>query len=158
MRKFHKVSTEQMKKDFKRESLEELEIKLPKRGTKLSAGYDFFAPFDFKLEPNETIKIPTGIKAEMKVDNVLELYTRSSLGFKYFSRLANDVGIVDADYINSKNEGHIFIKIRNEGEKTLSVKKGEAFAQGIFKRYLLVKGDDFENGEDRDGGMGSTNK
>lgn len=43
-------------------------LKLPRRATKGSAGYDFFAPFAFTLAPGETIKIPTGIRAEMKED------------------------------------------------------------------------------------------
>ena len=39
----------------------------------------------------------------------LGIYIRSSLGFKYNIRMCNQVGIIDADYYNNKdNEGHIF--------------------------------------------------
>lgn len=134
------------------------DIKKPVRGTRHSAGYDFFSPFTFTLEPNEDIKIPTGICSYMLEDEVLFIHTRSSLGFKYYSRLANVTGVVDCDYFgNENNEGHVFIKIRNEGTKSMTINKGEAFAQGIFQKYLLVDGDSCEIGKDRVGGIGSTN-
>lgn len=134
-------------------------IKIPKRATKGSAGYDFFSPYSFDLAPNESIKIPTGIKSYMLDDEVLEIYPRSSLGFKNFLRLANTVGIVDSSYFNNKsNEGHIFIKVRNEGEDMLEVNAGDAIAQGIFKSYLTVDNEDEDELEDRTGGIGSTGK
>ena len=133
------------------------DLKLPRRATKGSAGYDFFAPFDFSLEPGETIKIPTGIKAKISEGFVLKEYPRSSLGFNYRVRLDNTVGIIDSDYYNNeKNEGHIFIKITNEGNKTLEVKKGDAFCQGIFSEYFLAEEEEVT--EERTGGIGSTSK
>lgn len=133
-------------------------IKLPKRSTKNSAGYDFYAPYDIHLNPGEDIKIPTGIRAYMQEDEVLMIYPRSGLGFKYYTRLANSIGIIDSDYYYSDNEGHIWVKLRNEGDKELVINKGEAFCQGIFTKYLLVDGDDFENGKERNGGFGSTSE
>ncbi len=132
-------------------------IKLPKRATKGSAGYDFYAPINFTLQPNETIKIATGIRAYMEDSWVLKIYPRSGLGFKYRLGLNNTVGIIDQDYYYSDNEGHIQIKLTNatnEG-KTLLVKKGEAFAQGIFIEYGITFDDDTT--EVRNGGFGSTN-
>lgn len=92
-------------------------LKLPRRATKGSAGYDFFAPFAFTLAPGETIKIPTGIRAEMKEDWVLQIYPRSGLGFKYRLQMNNTVGIIDSDYFFSDNEGHIFMKITNDSNE-----------------------------------------
>lgn len=133
-------------------------IKLPHRATKGSAGYDFYAPFDFELNPGETIKIPTGVRT--KIDNgwVLQIFPRSSLGFKYRAQLDNTVGIIDSDYYNSDNEGHIFIKITNDSRNNtkLSIKAGEAFAQGIFIKYGLTADDNVT--AIRNGGIGSTNK
>ena len=108
-------------------------LKLPKRATKGSAGYDFFAPFTFKLTPGETIKIPTGIRAEMQEDWVLQIYPRSGLGFKYRLQMNNTVGIIDSDYFFSDNEGHIFMKITNDSNegKTVEIPAGmmrKAFA------------------------------
>lgn len=158
-RGFEFISTEQGLKDFGAKCAEELHLQLPKRGTKASAGYDIFAPFDIELQPNEEINIPTGLKAYMQLGEVLMAFPRSGLGFKYYCRLANTVGIIDQDYYNNlKNEGHMFVKIRNEGDKVLTIKKGDGMCQMIFMPFLLADGDSFDNGDDRSGGFGSTTK
>ena len=133
-------------------------VMLPKRATKGSAGYDFYSPIDFTLNPGETIKIATGIRAYMEEGWVLKIYPRSGLGFKYRLGLNNTVGIIDQDYYFSDNEGHIQIKMTNASNegKSLSIKAGEAFAQGIFLEYGLTYDDDAT--EERNGGFGSTNK
>lgn len=131
-------------------------IKIPKRATSGSAGYDFFAPFDFSLVPGATIKIPTGIRCILKEGFVLKEYPRSGLGFKYRVRLDNTVGIIDSDYYKSDNEGHIFIKITNEGQQILEVKQGEAFCQGIIVEHFYAEEDEVT--EQRNGGFGSTSK
>ena len=56
-------------------------IRLPRRATAGSAGYDFFAPADITLRPGETIKIPTGVRVWMEPEWVLKCYPRSGLGF-----------------------------------------------------------------------------
>ena len=131
-------------------------IELPKRATAGSAGYDFFSPVDFELKPGESIKIPTGIRAEMENDWVLKLYPRSGLGFKFRLQLNNTVGIIDSDYFYSDNEGHIFIKITNDSNegKTVQVQAGTGFAQGIFLEYGITVDDDAT--AVRNGGFGST--
>ena len=97
---------------------------------------------DITLKPNEIIKIPTGIKARLMEDEVLLIVVRSSMGFKYNIRLVNQVGVVDSDYYNNEsNEGHIFVKLQNEGLETVSFKAGDRFAQGIFMKYLLTDSD-----------------
>lgn len=155
-RGFEIISKEQLNRDFNKDV--EYEIKLPKRSTKESAGYDIFAPYDFQIVPNEEIKIPTGLKAQMQKGEALFIFPRSGLGFKYYTRLANTIGVIDSDYINSDNEGHIWVKVRNEGDKCLTIKQGEAFCQAIFIPFLLVDGDNFDEGKDRNGGFGSTTK
>ncbi len=160
IRGFEKISFEQYVKDVggeRHELAEEyFDIKLPRRATAKSAGHDIYSPFSFELNPGETIKIPTGIKAYMQDDEVLKIYIRSSLGFKYDVVLSNNVGVIDADYADALNEGHIWIKLINHGDKTLSIKKGEAIAQGIFEKYLKVD-DDKPVKDERVGGIGSTN-
>lgn len=152
--KFEKVSLT----EFAKSSKERLynDIILPKRATSGSAGYDFFAPEDFTLKPNETIKIPTGIRVKIDEGWVLNIYPRSSLGFKYRLRLDNTVGIIDSDYYFADNEGHIFIKITNCGDKELFVEKNKAFAQGVFTPYGITVDDDAT--DTRTGGFGSTDK
>ena len=115
--KFHKVSLEQFTEGWKdtfgetdKEKIREIyeEIKLPKRATSGSAGYDFFAPVSLTIAPGETVKIPTGIRVEMEENWVLKCYPRSGLGFKYRLQLNNTVGIIDSDYFYSDNEAIFF--------------------------------------------------
>ena len=128
---------------------------LPRRATAGSAGYDFFSPLSFSLAPGACVRIPTGVRARIDDGWVLMLFPRSGLGFKYRLQLNNTVGIVDADYFGARNEGHIFIKLTNAGDRPLSVAAGEAFAQGVFLPFGLTLDDDA--GGERLGGFGSTN-
>ena len=164
--KFCTVSEEQFIKDteefegLNKGKAKELyeNINMPKRATKYSAGYDFFTYVDLVINPGETKKIPTGIRCKINDDFVLLIAPRSSLGFKYRLQLDNTIGVIDADYFNAKNEGHIFIKVTNDSKsnKVLELKAGEAFAQGLFMEYGITEDDDVN--EERVGGFGSTNK
>ena len=127
---------------------------LPCRATAGSAGYDFFSPLSFSLAPGSCVRIPTGVRARIDDGWVLMLFPRSGLGFKYRLQLNNTVGVVDADYFGARNEGHIFIKLTNAGDRTVSVGAGEAFAQGIFLPFGLTDDDDARG--ERTGGFGST--
>ena len=165
--KFHKVSWEQFEKDWvdtfgeqPEEKIREIYegIKLPKRATTGSAGYDFYAPDDFVIEPGKTIKIPTGIRVEMEENWVLKCYPRSGLGFKFRLQLNNTVGIIDSDYYGSDNEGHIQVKLTNDSRegKTVEVEAGTGFSQGIFVEYGITVDDEAD--EVRNGGFGSTTR
>ncbi len=134
------------------------EIVLPQRGTAGSAGYDFYSPLDFTLEPGQFIKIPTGIRARIDEGWVLTIYPRSGQGFKYRLQLYNSVGVIDSDYFKAANEGHIQIKIVNANSegKVLTVRRGEAFAQGVFLPYGITT-DDAASAV-RTGGFGSTDR
>ncbi len=162
--KFYKVSYEQFKEGMidafsvKEEEVRRIydEIKLPKRATKGSAGYDFYTPIALCIKPGETVKIPTGIRVEIECNWVLKCYPRSGLGFKFRLQLNNTVGIIDSDYFYSDNEGHIFAKITNDTNenKTIEIEKGTGFMQGIFVEYGITMDDDVI--EVRNGGFGST--
>ena len=165
--KFEKVTLNQFEKDylnaFPELTIKNIEliynrIKLPKRATKGSAGYDFYTPIPFSLEPKHNIKIPTGIRCSINPDWVLKCYPRSGLGFKYRLQCNNTVGIIDSDYYYSDNEGHIFLKMTNDSneDKTVTVNRGDGFAQGIFVEYGITLDDNVT--DIRNGGMGSTTK
>ncbi|MDR1017511.1 MAG: deoxyuridine 5'-triphosphate nucleotidohydrolase [Lachnospiraceae bacterium] len=149
----HEVMPEKLEEEV--EILYE-ELKLPRRATKGSAGYDFFAPYSFDLKPGQTVKIPTGIRVVMDESWVLMCFPRSGLGFKYRLQLNNTVGIIDSDYYYSDNEGHIFAKLTNDSNenKSLVIQLGQGFMQGIFLQYGLIEGDD--TATERNGGFGST--
>lgn len=155
---FEKISLKQFIKDTNLDESTYNSFNLPKRSTKNSAGYDFEALSSFTLKPNESKLIPLGIKAKMNEDEILMIFVRSSQGIKYNIRMCNQVGIIDSDYYNNEdNEGHIFIKLQNEGEKDYTVKKGDKIAQGVFINFLKIDNEE-ENINQRKGGFGSTNK
>lgn len=165
--KFEKVSFEQFLKDYRAifgdDGISDdvvkncwVNIKLPKRATKGSAGYDFFLPFAVELYPKNDITIPTGIRCQIKDGEFLSIYSRSGLGMKNYWRTANILPVVDADYYGAENEGHILIKIRMEttGGDPKMVGTGQAFCQGIFLKYDTTIDDDTVGV--RTGGFGST--
>ncbi|MBQ8234385.1 MAG: deoxyuridine 5'-triphosphate nucleotidohydrolase [Bacilli bacterium] len=167
--KFYKVSFEQFKKDWldtlptsKTEWTDsELKvlynkIQIPTRSTKYSAGYDFKAYFPFELKVGETIKIPSGIRVQIDKDWFLAIVPRSGQGFKFRVQLDNTVGVIDSDYFGATNEGHMFVKLTNDGKqgKTMSVNENDGFAQGIFLPYGLAEESVVTN--ERVGGFGST--
>ena len=155
MRKFEKVSIDEFSKYYDKKLYEEYD--LPKRMTSHSAGYDFFAIEGFTIKPGEIKKIPTGYKATFGNDEMLMILVRSSMGFKYNVRMTNQVGIIESDYYNNiDNEGHMFVSLQNEGDRDFVVKKGEGYAQGIFTKFLICDDDITTN--ERQGGLGSTNK
>lgn len=164
MLKFEKVSREQ----FENKVTEILdvepffaklvydEIKLPRRATTASAGYDFFSPYGFELLPGQSILIPTGIRMIAEPGVVGICAPRSGHGFKYRIQLDNTIGVIDADYWKSDNEGHIMAKLTNDGRegKALYVNTGDAFMQCILIPYLVT--DDDNAVGIRNGGFGST--
>lgn len=131
-------------------------IRLPRRATRGSAGYDIYAPAKIVLGPQESLRIPTGLRVEMEEGWVLTCYPRSGLGFKYRMQLDNTVGVIDSDYFYSDNEGHIQAKITNDSQdgKTLIIPAGTGFMQGIFLEYGITVDDETE--DVRNGGLGST--
>lgn len=147
-RYFEKISFEQFKKDIKDDKELYDSYNLPERKTKSSAGYDILAIESFEIKPGEIKKIPTGLKAKYPSDEMLMLFVRSSMGFKWNVRMCNQVGIIDADFYNNpSNEGHMWVALQNEGDKPFKVEAGEGFAQGIFTKYYCVDNEDEINTE-----------
>lgn len=172
MRMFQKVSKEIFSRDYEKKvigtnisyydnrDLSEIygAIKMPQRGTKKSAGYDFFAPTNVTFQPGEKIVIPLGVKVILEDDEVLQMYVRSSMAIKHDFELVNQVGIIDADYAgNPSNDGDIMVALRYNGNIPYTIKTGEAIAQGVVVKYAVTD-DDMPASEERLGGIGSTGK
>ena len=104
------------------------------------------------------VELAKTIKQTRVLDVVLyTIKIQSELIRKYKNCNLNDYKITIMDYYsNPNNDGHIHVKIRNEGTKPLTVKQGDAFCQFIFMPFLLADGDDFDTGNERVGGFGST--
>lgn len=137
------------------------DIKLPARATSASAGYDFYAPFDFFLDfMNPVITVPTGIRCKIAPNWFLALNVRSGHGFKFGIKLANTQGIIDSDYYSENEPRTIMAKLTYDptisGKKDITITKGTAFVQGIFMPYGLTI-DDNADGK-RTGAFGSTDE
>ena len=170
MSHFEKVSYEQWKADCGIKGLPDKELKkwyeairLPRQATAASAGCDFFMPFNLNFEAGSKFRIATGVRWVTDRDSagsdrgrVLLIVPRSGLGFRYGIRLSNTVGVIDADYCDSENEGHIIISLENPSETTIELAEGKAFAQGIIVKYEIPEGAESE--ESRSGGFGSTDR
>ena len=157
---FYLVSASQFNADCQKLGINASQdgLVLPKRATTGSAGYDFYSPLSFTLAPGETLTVPTGVRVKIDEGYLLSVYPKSGLGFKYRLQLDNTVGIIDADYYYSDNEGHILVKITNcstQG-KSVTIEKGKAFCQGIFTQFFITYDDEVT--EKRNGGFGSTQK
>ena len=130
--------------------------KLPLRKTRKSAGYDFYCPIDITIAPGEsTGLIFTNVKAKLDDDKFLMLVPRSSWGLKGIS-LVNTTGIIDSDYYgNVKTDGNIGFALKNNSDKTITIKKNDRIIQGIIVSFDVAENC---NGDFiRNGGFGSTN-
>ncbi|MDD3831805.1 MAG: deoxyuridine 5'-triphosphate nucleotidohydrolase [Clostridia bacterium] len=150
---FYRVSAEQYISDGGAEQ-DYNNIVLPLRATSGSAGYDFFAPCDIELCAGHKLKVPTGIRIKLTNWHLLMIVPKSGLGCKYSLGLANTVGIIDSDYYNADNEGHIIVWIVNNGNEHISIAKGKAFVQGLLLSHSITEELPITN--NRKGGFGST--
>jgi len=154
------------------------DIILPKRSTKNSAGYDFFAYEDviipsilpdflkfkrdlitggqvLELGRIKPVIVKTGIKAYMQEDEVLYLFNRSSNPGKLGLVLVNGTGVIDADYYgNEDNDGEICFALYNIFPINIKINKGDKIGQGVFQHFLKIDNDKVD--VERKGGFGST--
>ncbi len=161
---FEKISFEQWCKDITfdvdRTTLRRWyeNIKLPKQGTEHSMGVDFFMPYTIRVLAHNKVKIPTGIRWVFdKNDSMhygLLLVPRSSVGIKNGMRLLNTIGVVDADYYMSDNEGHIILFMENTTDKDVVLTNGKGIIQGLIVPYTIPQ--DAVSDTERHGGFGST--
>ena len=158
MAEFQKVSFAQFSADLPQgcRAASYENVKIPKRATAGSAGYDIISPVDFCLEPGQSIRIPTGLRCRMEPGWMLLIMPKSGLGTRFRLQLDNTVGLVDSDYYNANNEGHIMVSLTNDSKtgKALSLSAGKAFVQAVFVPYGITLDDEAEG--EREGGFGST--
>ena len=158
MRRFEKISYDMFKKLVSDDKNLYDSIMLPKRSTKSSAGYDIRSIEEGVIPPHQSKIFKTGLKVCMNSDEVLYIYSRSSFGYKYDVCLTNNVGVIDSDYYNNvDNEGHLQVKLTNNGNSDFKVNINDRIAQGVFMKYLTVD-DEEEINSVRTGGFGSTER
>ncbi|MEF9864545.1 MAG: dUTP diphosphatase, partial [Christensenellaceae bacterium] len=107
---------------------------LPTRATFGSAGYDLYADIDspITINPNEVIKIPTGIAIEIESsDFAAFIYARSGLSSKNLIAPVNCVGVIDSDY-----RGEICVPLINHGNTPYTFHKNDRIAQLVLTKVF----------------------
>lgn len=100
--------------------------------------------------------VQTGYRAFMPDDYSCELYVRSSSPYKYWIIMGNSIGLVDADYAYSDNEGPIMFQLINLSPYDIKIQKGEAIGQAVFRPFAKTDNDAEQPHKKRNGGLGST--
>lgn len=132
------------------------EVELPIRGTLGSAGFDIvaFLNEDVVIQPNETVKIPTGFCTSFRRDYVALIYSRSGWATKKGLVVAQGVGVIDSDY-----RGEWFIPLYNRSNEPQLIRSGDRIAQLIMQPVCKMKAIEVTEVDEtpRDiGGFGST--
>ena len=133
---------------------------MPRRMTKNSCGYDFYAPETLIMGPGKWYTIDTGVNFDgtesprfdgaICRDWFMIIAPRSSYGVKYGLKIKNTIGIIDMDYRDT-------IKATISVDVPFTLEKGQRFMQGIIIPFgkLIPEIDPVDV---RDGGIGSTDK
>lgn len=100
---------------------------MPTRASAGAAGLDVSAYLphgSLTLNPGRRARVPTGLIWEIPPGYVGQLFIRSGLALHYGLSLANQVGIIDADY-----RGELCVALRNSGDDPYTVRHGDRIAQ-----------------------------
>lgn len=134
------------------------DVIIPTRGSEQAAGYDLYAHLggydECEINPGMTMKIGTGIAAEIPEGYFGAVFARSGLATKKGLRPANCVGVIDSDY-----RGEIIVALHNDNKEPQTIQAYERIAQLIIIPYLNVTFNEVDELSDTgrgEGGFGST--
>ena len=108
------------------------------------------------IQPGETVKVHSGVRAAIPEGYVMKMYVRSSTGIKKNLVLANGTGIIDAGY-----RDEIIMALHNIGSEPVMINDGDRICQFIILPFPKIEpefvsdDENFRQG-DRGGGIGST--
>ena len=129
--------------------------KIPTYAHEMDACADIYADKDTTILPGETVLISTGIAMAIPEGWVVHIYPRSSIGAKTPLRLANSVGVIDAQY-----RDEIKIIYTNTSDLPYQIHQGDRIAQMALDPSPMARFVEVEDvrafGTDREGGIGST--
>lgn len=106
--------------------------RLPTYATDGSGCFDLYScedgPFEDTVISEQPAVFLTGLVFEIPEGYVMLVFSRSGHGFKYGTRLANCVGVIDSDY-----RGELLIKLCCDDDEGpfLSVRPGDRIAQAM---------------------------
>jgi len=106
---------------------------MPEYQTAGAAAFDIYAREEMKIQPKETVRIPSNLIVATPRGFVLMLSLRSSTPKKKPGLIIpQGVGVVDSDYRGPEDE--VLVQLLNTGDRVVTIERGERFAQGTFVR------------------------
>jgi len=133
-------------------------VNLPKYKTEGSSGMDLMAYLEntIKIEPGESVLIPTGLSIAIPKDTEVQIRPRSGLAAKSKISVLNTPGTIDSDY-----RGEIKVILYNHGKKEFKINNNDRIAQMVLVPVLNAELELVEELPDTvrgTGGFGSTGK
>jgi len=135
-------------------------IELPTYATDGSAAMDLRACLaaSVVIAPGQRLLIKTGLAINMLDPGLVAIVaSRSGLSLKHGVRVAQGVGVIDADY-----HGEIGVILANDGTEPFTVEPGDRIAQLMFQPVVQVDlhlvGEFTSRTERGTGGFGSTGR
>lgn len=135
-------------------------VELPTYATDGAAAMDLRACLDapVTLKPGHRVLVKTGIAINMMDPGLVAIVaSRSGLSLQHGVRVAQGIGVIDADY-----HGEIGVILANDSHQPYEILPGERVAQLMFQPVVQVAlhyVDEFSTETERgDGGFGSTGK
>jgi dUTP pyrophosphatase len=133
------------------------DVKTPTRGTKTSAGIDFYVPIDYttiQLLPNQSALIPSGIRVEVPRGYAMIAFNKSGVATK--QGLQVGACVVDEDY-----EGEVHLHVTNISNRMTEIAPGQKLVQFVLLPVLYADIEEVDdipsrNTERGAGGFGST--
>ena len=130
---------------------------LPSKAHPTDACYDLYADLNYlsiEIPPRSHVTINSGFCTEIPRGYFAAVFARSGLGCKHGIRLANSVGIIDADY-----RGEWRFILHNDRESPFIIHHGDRVAQFTILPVLtteLIEVPDLSETERGAGGFGSS--
>jgi dUTP pyrophosphatase len=124
---------------------------LPTPATAYSAGVDLRADIDepLKLDPGQTVAIPTGLAIALPEGWEAQVRPRSGLALKHSLGLLNSPGTIDSDY-----RGEIKVLLTNFGKGPYILNPGERVAQMVITKVYRPRWEAVEELPNSDRGSG----
>ena len=133
-------------------------VELPKYKTQGSSGLDLMAFIEksIKLNPKESILVPTGISVAIAEDLEIQIRPRSGLAAKSNISVLNTPGTIDSDY-----RGEIKVILFNHGNNEFIINNKDRIAQMVLTPIIKAEFEEVDKLPDTirgEGGFGSTGK
>ncbi len=129
-------------------------LPLPTYATTGSVGFDLLCREETEIAPRTVELIPSNVIVRIPAGYMLMLSLRSSTPLRKGLLIPNGVGIIDQDYCGEGDE--LRVQVFNFREETVTVKRGERIAQGIFIPVMRASWDEVDEIGQGRGGFGST--